>query len=230
MAQSHSSLDQPGATTMTQAYDNREDAIRYIVLRKLAAGMRHALMGELQAIQFAADLAAQMLKRGITGSKLSEGVAQIADQTRAATESSRAIMAWLRPEAAASIEVAPAVSECIKLAGEVWILRGIRATSICKTGHVKVAKTAFFELVVVSLLVLTDACPGSLDIDIVAEQVDGKVVVNIRARSADRRSADAAVFDRVLTFDDLRVLAETDGVSCACDDATITLEFPSLPA
>ena len=35
------------------------DAIRYIVLRKLASGLRHTLMGELQSIQFLAELGAR---------------------------------------------------------------------------------------------------------------------------------------------------------------------------
>ena len=215
---------------MSKAYDSRVDAVRYVILRKLAAGMRHALMGELQAIQFAADLAARKVKRSVTGSQLSEAVNQISDQTRAAAAASRSIMEWLRPETGSSTEVEPAVQECVKLAGEVWILRGVKATTNCKTGHAKVAKAVFFELVVASLLALTDLCPGSLDIDLVAEQLDGRVVLNIRARTADRISTSPTIPDRPLTFDDVRMLAEAHGISCVCGDATITLEFQAIAA
>ena len=55
---------------MTKTPHNAADAVRYVVLRKLASGMRHTLMGELQAIQFAAELAAQMVTTGAPGSKM----------------------------------------------------------------------------------------------------------------------------------------------------------------
>jgi hypothetical protein len=215
---------------MDKAYDSRVDAVRYIILRKLAAGMRHALMGELQAIQFASDLAAQMVKRGVTGSQLSDAVSQISDQTRAAAAASRSIMEWVRPESGSSTAVAPALQECVKLAGEVWILRGIKTTASCETGHVKVAKPVFFELVVASLLALTDVYPGSLDINLTAEQVGGRVVVKLCAQAADRRSATPSMLDRALTLDDVTMLAATHGISCACNDATITLEFQPILA
>lgn len=225
MAQCDPSWHQPSVSMMSKAYDSSVDAVRYVILRKLAAGMRHALLGELQAIQFAADLAAQMVKRGVTGSQLSGAVNRISDQTRAAAAASRSITDWLRPEAGSSTEVEPALRECVKLAGEVWILRGVKATTNCKVGHAKVAKEAFFELVVAALLALTDVCPGSLDIDLAADQVDGRVVVRLSARTADRRSATPPMLDRALTLGDVTMLAETHGISCACSDATITLEF-----
>lgn len=210
---------------MTKANDSAADAVRYVVLRKLAAGMRHALMGELQAIQFAADLAAQMVKRGTTGPQLSDAVNQISEQTRTAALASRSIMEWLRPENDSSTAVEPAVAQCVKLAGEVWILRGIKATTRCEASIPKVAKAVFFELVVAALLALTDLRPGSLDIDLSAEVINGKVVVNLGARPADRRSAEAPVLHRILSFDDVRLLAETHGIACACNDASIRLEF-----
>ena len=40
------------------------DAVRYIVLRKLASGLRHTLMGELQSIQFLAELGARNIDNG----------------------------------------------------------------------------------------------------------------------------------------------------------------------
>src|SRR5204863_7011438 len=40
------------------------DAIRYAVLRKLASAIRHSLMGDLQRIQFSAELAAKMIDKG----------------------------------------------------------------------------------------------------------------------------------------------------------------------
>ena len=38
------------------------DSVRYIVLRKLASGLRHTMMGELQSIQFLAELGARNME------------------------------------------------------------------------------------------------------------------------------------------------------------------------
>jgi hypothetical protein len=211
---------------MTKTPHNAADAVRYVVLRKLASGMRHTLMGELQAIQFAGELAAHTLKMGAAGSKLSDAIDQIPEQTKAAVKTSTSIMEWLRPEGTSNITIEAAVQQCLKLAGDDWSLRGIRATSNCRPGSATVPKTVFSELFVTSLLALTDLHPGSLDIDVIAEQVDKKIVVKLSAHAAAHRSAlPPLVLYRALTFDDVSVLAAANEVVCACHDATVILEF-----
>jgi hypothetical protein len=213
---------------MTHSHDSPADAVRYVVLRRLAAGMRHALMGELQAVQFAADLAGQMVKRGVSGPSLSDAVSQISDQARGATAASKSIMEWLRPEPGARTDVAAALKECVKVTGEVWILRGIKSVIRCETGQVNVERAPFIEMVVASLLTLTDVRDGALDIELGADLIDGRVAVTIDARAADRRSAASPMFHRALGFVDVRALADADGVACVCEDSAIRLEFPAM--
>ncbi len=202
------------------------DAVRYVVLRKLASGMRHSLMGELQAIQFAGELAAQMVTTGAPGTKLKDAIDQIPAQTKAAVRTSRSIMDWLRPEGTSNIAVEAAMQECLKLAGDDWSLRGIKATTRCQLDNATVPKTVFYELFVTSLLTLTDLHPGPMDIDIVVEEVDQKVVVKLSAQAADRRSAlPPLVLYRALTLDDVSVLAKANEITCTCHDATVILEF-----
>ena len=211
---------------MPKTPDSEADAVRYVVLRKLASGMRHTLMGELQAIQFAGELAAQMVTTGAPGPKLRGAIDQILEQTKAAVRTSRSIMEWLRPEDMSNIPVEAAMQQCLKLAGDDWSLRGIKATTSCEPGNVIVPKTVFYELFVTSLLALTDLHPGPLDIDIVAEEVDKKVVVKLSAHAADRRSAlPPLVLYRALTLDDVSVLATENEITCTCHEATVILEF-----
>ena len=49
---------------MNTTAERDADAIRYIVLRKLASGLRHTMMGELQSIQFLAELGARKMESG----------------------------------------------------------------------------------------------------------------------------------------------------------------------
>ena len=52
--------------------------IRYIVLRKLASGLRHTLMGELQSIQFLAELGARRVDdSGADGSRTRDFIGKI---------------------------------------------------------------------------------------------------------------------------------------------------------
>jgi hypothetical protein len=125
---------------MTDASGRDPDAIRYAVLRKLASGMRHSLMGELQTIQFSAELAARMIETGGGGPKLDECIKQLPDQTRAAVKSCRAMMEGLRPDDKASTRVDEAVELCLKVAGDDWPLRGIEASTDLKSGDALVSK------------------------------------------------------------------------------------------
>ncbi|MEO6022704.1 MAG: hypothetical protein ABIP64_06250 [Burkholderiales bacterium] len=51
-------------------------------MRKLAPGFRHALMGNLHAIQMSAQLAANLLKTGTDASRISEKVSALPGQCR----------------------------------------------------------------------------------------------------------------------------------------------------
>ena len=114
-----------GTDAMIDADRRDADAIRYAVLRKLASGMRHALMGELQTIQFSAELAARMIDTGATGPKLDECIKQLPEQTRTAVNSCRAMIEWLRPDDKARAMVDETLWHCLKVAGDDWPLRGI---------------------------------------------------------------------------------------------------------
>ncbi|MDQ6917319.1 MAG: hypothetical protein M3023_05815 [Pseudomonadota bacterium] len=79
-------------------------------------------------------------------------------------KTSQSILEWLRPDERAGAEVEPALRHCLKLVSDTWILQGIEATTNCPPGRATVARAAFCEVVVASLLALTDLHTGSLDI------------------------------------------------------------------
>jgi hypothetical protein len=207
------------------------DAIRYAVLRKLASGMRHSLMGELQTIQFSAELAARMLDTGATGPKLDECIRQLPDQTRAAVSSCRAVIEWLRPDDKATTTVGEAVQQCLKVAGDDWVLRGIESSTDFKSGDARVSKPVLRELCVTSLLALTDSHPGPIDIAISSATAGAEVVLSVSARQVERKSPfPPLTLYRSLSYDDVMAIAKADGVSCSCAEGTITLRLPIVSA
>lgn len=59
------------------------------------------------------------------------------------------------------------------------------------------------------------------------EQVDGKVVMRLSARAADRRSVSAPTLYRGLTFSEVMALAKSHDVECKCNDTEVVLQFRS---
>ncbi len=180
---------------MTDTSARDADAVRYAVLRKLASGMRHALVSELQAVQFTAELAARMQGTGVTDAKLAECLQRMAEQTRAAIDSARALTEWLRPDDNATTTVGEALRQCLRLAGDDWRLRGIEASVDVRTGPVLVAKAALHELLLTSLVALVDTHPGAIDIEVTAEAAGANVIVSLNAKPRRPKVAVPAAVD-----------------------------------
>jgi len=215
---------------MTDTNARDADAIRYAVLRKLASAIRHSLMGDLQTIQFSAELASRMIESGAGGPKLDECIKMLPDQARAAVSSCRAMVEWLRPEDKATAPVDETLRQCLKVAGDDWSLRGIEASTDVRTGGVLVSKPVLRELMVTSLLTLADTHPGPIDIAIVAEPNGDEVVVSLSARQAGRKTQfPPLTVYRTLTYDDMMTIGSAVRVPCSCVDGTISFRLPAIP-
>lgn len=182
------------ATPPGGGHDERVDALRYAVLRKLAPGLRHALMGELQAIQLSAEFAARALQTGADLAEVQASVERLPLNCADAVRTGLSLVEWFRPEEGSIVSVREGVDLCLKLAGEDWFLRGIQATADLPQGDIKVPSAALKELVVTALLILTDLNEGPADFH-VSVRVTGELVdVALQARPA-QRSASVAPLD-----------------------------------
>jgi hypothetical protein len=206
--------------------DDLVDAIRYAVLRKLAPGLRHALMGELQAIELSAVLAARMLRAGADLAEVRDNVTHIPHQCAAAVKTGRSVIELLRPEEGMTALVSEGIGQCLKLAGEDWFLRGIEVTTDLPQADVHISKGALQELVVTALLVLSDMYDQPADLHVVVRQVGDRVDVVVRACAAERVASVPALGQyRKLVWADLKLLAHAHGVPCVCEGDTASLQF-----
>lgn len=207
------------------------DAIRYAVLRKLASAIRHSLMGDLQTIQFSAELAARMIDNGSGGPKLDECIKMLPDQARTAVNSCRAMIEWLRPDDKAATTVDETLRQCLKVAGDDWTLRGIEASTDIRSGGALVSKPVLRELLVTSLLTLADTHPGPIDIAISSEANGDEVVVSLSAKKAERKPQfPPLTLYRALSYDDVMTIGKAVRVPCSCADGMITLRLRTLSA
>lgn len=204
----------------------RIDAIRYVVLRKLAPGLRHALMGELQAIQLSAEFAVRMLRVGADLTGLQDAVARIPRQCSDAVKTGRSLIEWLSPEEGTPALVGEGIGQCLKLAGEDWFLRGIQVTTDLPENELQVSKAALFELVVTALLVLTDMHDQPADFQVTVRPVKDHVEVILLARAAKRVATMPPIRPyQKLMWADLELLASLHGVPCVCEHGTASLQF-----
>lgn len=229
---------------MTEAAHRDADAVRYIVLRKLASGLRHTLMGELQSIQFLAELSARHMGEagkgreeggGAAGSdpvKARDCVGKISAATSGAIATCHSVIDWLRPDAKATTTLGEAVGQCVKLAGDDWRMRATQATVALPdaAAEAKVLKSAARELIVASLLTLTDRHRGPLDIEVTGARTGDRVELRVQAKDAARASPlPASTIYQALDWSDVALLAAAHGVDCASVDDAATLRFPVSP-
>jgi hypothetical protein len=216
---------------MTDTNAPGADAIRYAVLRKLASAIRHSLMGDLQTIQFSAELASRMIDSGAGGPKFDECIRMLPDQARAAVASCRAMVEWLRPDDKAATTIEETLRQCLKVAGDDWTLRGIEASTDVRSGDVLVSKPVLREMLVTSLLTLADTHPGPIDIAIVAEASGGEVVVSLSATQAARKTQfPPMTLYRALTCNDLMTIGNVLRVPCDCAGGAISFRLPAISA
>ncbi len=211
---------------MTDQDDEMANAIRYAVLGRLAPGIRHGLVGELQAIEYLAELAARQFQTSADPAQAQGGLSQIIAQTRKTVGSCCSIVEWLRPGAGAATALGEGIAQSLKLAGDDWALRGIEATTNLQGADALVDKAALRELSTAALIALMDMHPGTLDIDVQSAAEAGYVELKFHARAADRDSSMPPSDDeRKFTWADVQLLAKAHGVPCSCQAHGATLRL-----
>jgi hypothetical protein len=218
---------------MNQTRNRDADAVRYMVLRKLAPGLRHGLMGDLQSIQFLAELAARLLRTGADESRMRDSIGKIPAAAGQAVATCHSIIEWLRPGDSASGTLAEVVSQCVKLAGDDWRMRGIQATIgiADPAAQAQVSRSAARELVVASLLAMTDLTPGPMDVEIVASLAGYAVELRLQWRIAARPVPfpPATTPDHALQWDDVAILAAAHDVCLSRAIDSLCLRFGLAP-
>lgn len=211
--------------------NNAADAVRYVLIRKLAAGLRHRLMGDLQTIEFTAELCSRMVHSNRGTDEIRGQLQKISGHTEVAAASGRSMVEWLRPDHAAREPFGEVVDHCLLIAGDDWPLRGIVATVLAsdECRNAIVSRAVVSELVVAGVLALVDLRPAGVRLELCAELVGRDVVLDIRSEAGeDNGLPTLAPTYRPLDWEDLAVLARSHGVPCTCQrEHVISLRFPS---
>jgi hypothetical protein len=201
-------------------------ATRFRLLQRLAPALRHGLMGQLQTVQFAAELTVHLLQDRDNVDKARASMEQIPAHAKSLIGSCRDVFDWLREGDASTARADERLHRCIGWVGDDWSLRGIAHRVEGSAGERRVAVRAFDETVVAALFALLDARPGPLDIVVGIEASPRGVGVRLSAVPAARKlSLPPIPPSPRIVVDDVARLCIVHGVQRGADGDVIVLDF-----
>jgi len=201
------------------------EAARYALYRRILPVLRHGLVGELQSVQFAVNLARHACARGSDDTL--ESINRISDQASAAVGRGQALTDWLRPDVNATISVGEGVHACLDLVGTEWSLRGIEVNASVPAASEIVKSAAFREVVVAMLVAIGDAAAGAADVSLVVRKRGADVMVSVRSRASPRDADGARVsLYRDVRWTDVGALARAHGIQWARRGDHALARFP----
>jgi hypothetical protein len=206
------------------------ESTRFALFRRLAPALRHDLVGELQGIRFAVDLAQRQLRQWTCEPAMEESLTRVASQAAQAQKSGDAILDWLRPDSAKKSTVRATVEECLALVRTDWSMRGIEVHVTVPSTDREVAGHALREVLAASLIALSDAMRTPADVDVIASDDGTRVELSIAARVAAREAFPPMAVARAFGWDDVQALARADGVDWSRQDLSISMRFPGAAA
>ena len=189
--------------------------------------LRHALVGELQALRFGVSI----VRASTVPADVATAIDRLGDQAGKAIARADAITRWFQPDEQASIAVDQAIVECLELVHTEYQMRGIlRATDI-GTGTSQVRSQSFCELLLACLLALGDDLPGAADVALRTRQRTSAVWLTVRGDPAEREGEEPrAALPRRLRWEDVDVLARAHSLVLKRRGHRIAVRFPVVRA
>ena len=203
------------------------ESARYVLAGRALPALRHALVGELQALKFATSMARSAGTAGRTDDALA-ALGRLDEATDRSIARALALTSWLQPEPEVETDLAQATNDCIDLVRTQWRIRGIEV-------HARVAATVspvrawpIRELLTASLFALGDCLDGACDVAMLVRRRPAVVLIAVRALPA-RRPVDGppAAWPRTLCWADVDALARTHSATCRRHGNRMALRIPA---
>jgi hypothetical protein len=198
------------------------ESARYVLYGRILPALRHALVGELQALRFAIKLAE-------TGSGV-EMLARLGEQVTRSTARAEALTSWFQPDSKASGPVAAAVDDCIALVRTEWQIRGVEAI-VQLTCAAAVRSHSFRELLAAFLVALGDELSGPADVMLRVRQRGSTLVLKVSYAPAAREGdTPRCAWPRRLRWPDVEALAQAHAIRWTRRANWVAARFPAADA
>jgi hypothetical protein len=209
--------------------DARVATARYVLFGRILPVLRHALVGELQAMKFGVTLARISVEAGTSRSDGLDAIARLGEQTGRAIARSEAITRWFQPDIDATIVVADAVEECLELVRTEWQMRGFEVSTRVAAGEATVKDWPFREVLAAALITMGDAQAGPADVMLRARSRRDGLVLSICCGPATREGeAPRHIWPGLLHWSDVDTLARAHGIAWVRRGNRLTVRFPLI--
>jgi C4-dicarboxylate-specific signal transduction histidine kinase len=205
------------------------EAARYGVLRRLGPALKHDMVVNLQAIAMLAEVLNAKLDRGSTDpAEFHSSIAKLNRLARDAVTSCLKVAAWLEPGEDEGIRLSDGVRECLQLLASNFNFRGFLVEADCPDTQFQVSRVVLRNLLIASLITLTDAAGGPCRVSVGA-QIEGAtalITVRISPREDEYEGLPYEPTYRQLDWADVQALAIAEGVELDRGADHIRLRMP----
>lgn len=205
------------------------EAARYGVLRRLGPALKHDMVVNLQAIAMLAEVLNARLDRGSTDpAEFQASIAKLNRLARDAVANCLKVAAWLEPGEDEGIKLCDGVAECLQLLASNFNFRGFVVNTECAETPFQVSRVVLRNLLIASLITLTDAAGGPCRVDVQAEVEGATAFVTVRI-SPREDEFDGLPYEpsyRQLDWQDVQALALAENVELERGSDHISLRMP----
>lgn len=205
------------------------EAARYGVLRRLGPALKHDMVVNLQAIAMMAEVMNAKLDRGSPDpAEFHASISKLNRIARDAVANCLKVAAWLVPGDDEGIKLRGGVDECVSLLASNFNFRGFLVEVDCADTPFQVSRVVLRNLLIASLITLTDAAVGPSRVEVKAE-VEGQtahITVRVSPREDEFEGLAYEPAYRQLDWADVQALALAEGVDLVRGDGQIALRLP----
>ena len=205
------------------------EAARYGVLRRLGPALKHDMVVNLQAIAMMAEVMNARLERGAPDpAHFQTSIAKLNRLAREAVANCLKVAAWLVPGEDESVKLADGIAECVALLASNFNFRGFIVEADCPDTHFQVSRVVLRNLLIASLVTMTDAAAGPCRVE-VSSEIEGQsalVTVRISPREDGYEGLPYEPTYRQLDWSDVQALALAEGVDLVRGNDHITMRMP----
>lgn len=190
--------------------------------------LRHALVGELQAIKFGIGLARGSIHARRNEAEVLSAIHRIDESSDRSIAGAHALSVWLQPDLDEENELSRVVEGCLELVRTEWRIRGIEVAANVAGGSGRVRAWPLRELLAAVLFALGDSITTPSDVNLLIRRRGGAILFAVRARPVVRiADVPRAAWPRTVGWPDIDVLVRAHRASWRHGMGGVLLRIPA---
>ena len=205
------------------------ESARYGVLRRLGPALKHDMVVNLQAIAMMAEVLNARLERGSPApEEFRTSISKLNRLARDAVTNCLKVAAWIEPQEDEGVRLATGIEDCIGLLASNFNFRGFLVKQDLADAPFQVSTVSLRNLLIASLITLTDAAGGPCVVNIGSEVKGGlaEITVHITPRLDGYEALPYEPGYRLLDWADVQALAVAESVELVRAPDRIVLRMP----